>query len=42
MSGDVIRIRETALTKSVAVIDEVTKPIVGVYTLYSLFDNFGN
>ena len=42
MSGDVLRIRETALTKSVAVIDEVTKPIVGVYTLYSIFDNFGN
>ena len=42
MAGDVIRIRETPLTKSVAVINEVTTPILGVYSLYSLFDGFSN
>ena len=42
MSGDVIRVRETALTKTVSILDELTAPIVGVYSLYSIFDNFGN
>ena len=42
MAGDVIRLRETALTKSLAVIDELTTPVVGVYSVYSLFDEFGN
>ena len=42
MSGDVIRLRETALTKSVAVINEITTPVLGVYSLYSIFDDFSN
>ena len=42
MAGDVIRLRETALTKSLAVINELTTPAVGVYSVYSLFDGFGN
>ena len=42
MAGDVIRIRETPLTKSVAVINEISTPILGVYSLYSLFDGFSN
>ena len=42
MSGDVIRVRETALTKSVAVINEITTPVLGVYSLYSIFDDFSN
>lgn len=42
MAGDVIRIRETPLTKSVAVIDEITTPILGVYSIYSILDNFKN
>ena len=42
MSGDVIRLRETALTKSLAVIGELTTPAVGVYSVYSLFDGFSN
>ena len=40
--GDVIRLRETALTKSVAVINEITTPVLGVYSLYSIFDDFSN
>ena len=42
MAGDVIRLRETALTKSLAVINELTTPAVGVYSVYSLFDGFSN
>ena len=39
MSGDVIRIRETPLTKSMSVLDEITTPMVGIYSLYSIFNN---
>ncbi|WP_255441774.1 polysaccharide biosynthesis/export family protein [Synechococcus sp. M16.1] len=42
MAGDVIRIRETPLTKSVAVINELTTPVLGVYSLYSIFEDFSN
>ena len=42
MAGDVIRLRETALTKSLALINELTTPAVGVYSVYSLFDGFSN
>ena len=42
MAGDVIRIRETPLTKSVAVINEITNPILGVYSLYSVFNGLSN
>ena len=39
MDGDVIRIRETPLTKSMSVLDEITTPMVGIYSLYSIFNN---
>ena len=42
MAGDVIRVRETALTKSVEVVNELTSPILSVYSLYSIFDAFGD
>ena len=42
MAGDVIRVRETALTKSLAVINELTTPAVGAYSVYSLFEGFSN
>ena len=42
MAGDVVRVRETPLTKSVSVINEITTPILGVYSLYSIFDGFSN
>ena len=42
MEGDVIRVRENVLTKSIAVVDEITTPVIGVYSLYSLFDGFSN
>ena len=42
MAGDVVRLRETPLTKSLAVINEVTQPAIGVYSVYALFDGFSN
>ena len=42
MAGDVIRLHETALTKSMTVINELTTPAVGMYSVYSLFDGFSN
>jgi polysaccharide export outer membrane protein len=42
MAGDVIRVRGTPLTSSLAVIGEVTTPVVGLYSVFSLFDGFGN
>ena len=42
MAGDVIRLRETALTKSLAVISELSTPAISVYSVYSLFDAFNN
>ena len=42
MAGDVIRVRDTPITKSVSVINEITTPILGVYSLYSIFDGFSN
>ena len=42
VGGDVIRLRETALTKSLAVFNEVTTPAIGIYSIYSLFDGFSN
>ena len=38
-SGDVIRIRETPLTKTASVINEVTGPVLGAYSLYAIFDD---
>ena len=42
ISGDVIRVRETALTKSVGVIQELTAPAVGLYSAYSIYNSFSN
>ena len=39
-SGDVIRIRETPITKTASVINEVTGPVLGAYSLYAIFDGF--
>ncbi len=41
MSGDVIRVRESPLSATVTVLNEVTAPVVGVYSVYSLFNDFG-
>ena len=40
MSGDVIRVRESPLSATVSVLNEVTGPAVGIYSVYSLFNGF--
>ncbi len=37
MAGDIIRIRESVLSASMSVFNELTGPFVGVYSVYSLF-----
>ena len=37
MAGDIIRIRDSALSASISVLNELTGPFVGVYSVYSLF-----
>jgi len=37
MSGDVIRVNDSALSASVEVLNELTGPFVGIYSVYSLF-----
>lgn len=37
MSGDVIRINESLFSASVEVLNEITGPAVGIYSVYSLF-----
>jgi polysaccharide export outer membrane protein len=37
MAGDVVRINDSALSATVEVLNEVTGPAVGIYSVYSLF-----
>ena len=37
MAGDVIRVQDSALSASIGVLNELTGPFVGVYSVYSLF-----
>jgi polysaccharide export outer membrane protein len=37
MAGDIIRVQESALSATVGVLNELTAPLVGVYSVYSLF-----
>ena len=39
MAGDIIRIKESPLTASFSVIEEVTRPAVGILSIYRLFGN---
>jgi polysaccharide export outer membrane protein len=36
-AGDIIRVQESALSASVTVLNELTGPFVGIYSVYSLF-----
>ena len=40
MSGDVIRVRESPLSATATVLNEVTSPVVGIYSVYALFNGF--
>jgi polysaccharide export outer membrane protein len=37
MAGDIIRVQDSALSATVGVLNELTAPLVGVYSVYSLF-----
>lgn len=37
MAGDVVRVNESPLSATVSVLNEITGPAVGVYSIYSLF-----
>ena len=40
MSGDVISVRESPLSATVSVLNELTTPAIGIYSVYSLFNGF--
>ena len=39
-AGDVIRVRDSLLSAATTVLDEVTAPAVGIYTIFSLLEGF--
>ena len=39
MNGDILRVRNSPLSGTVEVLNEVTLPIVGVYSIYNIFSN---
>ena len=40
MAGDVVRVNNSPLSATVSVLDEIAKPAIGIYSLYSLFSDF--
>lgn len=38
MAGDIIRVQDSAISASISVLNELTGPFVGVYSVYSLFN----
>ena len=38
MAGDVVRVNESPLTATLNILDEVTSPALGIYSIYSLFN----
>ena len=42
MAGDLIRVLNSPLNKSLSIFNELTQPAIGLYSTYSLFNNFSN
>lgn len=40
MAGDVVRVNDSPLSATVSVLDEITGPAIGIYSVYSLFRDF--
>jgi len=40
MAGDVVRVNDSPLSATVTILNEITGPAVGVYSVYSLFNDF--
>ena len=39
MAGDVVRVNDSPLSATVSVLNEITGPAVGIYSVYSLFND---
>ena len=39
-TGDIIRVNNSLLSGSISVLNELTGPFVGLYSVYSIFNNF--
>ena len=39
MAGDLINVKESLVSASASVLDELTTPLIGIYSLYSIFNN---
>ena len=39
MNGDIVRVRNSPISGSVEVLNELTLPILGVYSIYNIFSN---
>ena len=39
MQGDIVRVNESLISASLEVLNEITTPAVGLYSVYSLFGN---
>ncbi len=40
MAGDVVRVNDSPLSATVSVLDEITGPAIGIYSVYSIFRDF--
>ena len=40
MGGDVVRVNDSPLSATVTVLNEITSPALGIYSVYSLFNSF--
>ena len=40
MAGDVVRVRDSPISATFSVLNELTGPGAGVYSVFSLFSNF--
>ena len=40
MAGDIINVNESILSAGIVVMNELTSPAVGIYSVYSIFNNF--
>ena len=40
MAGDIIRVQDSALSAGITLMNEITGPIVGIYSVYGLFGGF--
>ena len=38
MAGDVVRVNESPLSATVTVLNEITSPALGVYSVYKIFN----